>query len=313
MTNRLGGIVIALHRDRLSAVYELPGNGRRGILTAGEQDMENSVTAWWLWAMVFVASWSWTLPVAEEVGKKPVTVMVILERFPSNPWTLPNGKTIRGGGALAEGFTCDPGEVEKAVATAKRHHAEAKELIAQQRGYRLLKVYGEEKYGGKLYKYMFTYSDGRQGFKEFSIPLENVMSWDDFLQKRQAEEDERHEAINRAIVARRYRLKHTETRYSFICQGADATEKYRVSFMPGRKGKHRASITPLEPKVEAQEVTTLKAQEVTTLNTTSWQEHLQAVREGKRKVLTKETKKIYYYEMFLEDGSKTLFPYRERL
>ena len=305
MTNRLGGIIIALRRDRLSAVYELPGNGRRGILTAGEQDMENSVAAWRLWATVLVASWLWTLPAAEEVGKRPVTVMVILERFPSNSWTLPNGKTLAVSGAMAEGLTCDASEVEKAVATAKGHHAEMKELIAQRKGYRLLKVHGEEKYGGKLYKYMFTYSDGSQGFKEFSIPLENVSSWDDFLQKRQAEEDERHEKICRAIVAQRYRLKHTETRYSFICQDADSTEKYRVSFIPGRKGKHRASITPLEPKVEEQAGTTL--------DMTSWQDHLQAVREGRRKVLSHETKKIYYYEMFLEDGSKTLFPYGQRL
>ncbi len=260
--------------------------------------MANSVAAWRLWATIFVASWAWTLPAAEAVGKKPV--MVILERFPSNPWTLPNGKTISGGGALAEGFTCDPSEVEKAVATAKRHHAEMKELIAQRRGYRLFKVYGEEKYGGRLYKYLFTYSDGRRGFKEFSIPLENVSCWDDFLQQRQAEEDDRHQKINRAIVARSYRLKHTERRYSFICQDTDSTEKYRVSFVPGPKSKPRASITPLEPRTAEQDVVTL--------NTTSWQEHLQAVREGRRKVLSQETRKTYYYEMFLEDGSMTFFP-----
>jgi hypothetical protein len=75
------------------------------------------------------------LAAAEEVGKKPVTVMVILERVLPHRWTLPNAKTIYvGGWGIAEGFTCDPGEVEKAVAIAKRHHAEAKELIAQQRG-----------------------------------------------------------------------------------------------------------------------------------------------------------------------------------
>ena len=164
---------------------------------------------------------------------------------------------------------------------------------------------GEEKGGGRLYKYLFTYSDGSQGPKEFSIPLDNVSSWDDFLQKRQAEEDDRYEKINRAIVAHRYRLKHVETHYSFICQDAGLTEKYRVTFVPGRKGKHRASITPLEPKAEEQDIVTP--------NTTSWQEHLQAVRDKKRKVLSEETRKTYYYEMTLEDGSKTLFPYGERL
>jgi hypothetical protein len=259
-----------------------------------------------VWAAIVTASWSWTLSAAEEAGKKPVTVSVILEQSPpnsSNSWTLPNGKKIGGGcWGMCTGFTCDASEVDKAVEAAKRHHAEMKELIAQKKGYRLLKVYGEEKQGGKLYKYRFTFSDGRQEFKEFTIPLENVASWDDFLQKRQAEEDQRNEKIYRAIVAGSYRRKHTETHYSFVCQDADSTGKYRVSFIPLPKGKQIASILPLEAD-----------RPVTTIRQTSWQDHLQAVREGKRKVLTKEIKRTYYYEMFLDDGSKTMFPCDEPL
>jgi hypothetical protein len=262
-----------------------------------------------VWVAIVAVSWSWTLPAAEVVGKKLVTITVTLERFPSNSshnWTLPNGKTFGGGGgAMCEMITCDASEVEKAVKAAKRHHAEMKELIAQRKGYRLLKVYGEEKTGGKLYKYRFTFSDGSQKFKEFTIPLENVASWDDFLQKRQAEEDQRNEEIYRAFVAKRYRLKHTETRYSYVCRDADSSEKYRVMFMPGPKGKHRAAILPFEVKVEEQATATPR--------TTSWQDHLQAVREGKRKVLRQETERTYYYELLLDDGSKTMFPYREPL
>ena len=204
---------------------------------------------------------------------------------------------------MAESITCDTSEVEKAVEAAKRYHAEMKELIAQKKGYRLLHVYGEEKEGGKLYKYRFTFSDGSQKVKEFTIPLENVASWDDFLQKRQAEEDERNEKIYRAIVAGRYRLKHTETRYRFVCQDADSTEKYRVMFIPGPKGKHRAAILPLEAKAEDQATTPLR-----TTTWTTWQDHLQAVRKGERKVLSQEITKTYYYEVVLEDGSKTFFP-----
>jgi hypothetical protein len=262
-----------------------------------------------VWAAIVVACWSSTLPAAEETGKKPVTVSIMLEQFPANrsrSWTLPNGKTFGGAaGGMGEIITCDASEVEKAVEAAKRHHAEMKDLIAQKRGYRLLKVYGEEKTGGKLYKYLFTYSDGSQGFKEFSISLEDVKSWDDFLDKRQAEEDERNEKIYRAIVAKRYRLRHTTTRYSFVCQDTDSTEKYRVLFLPGRKGNHRAAIVPFEEKAGEQAAATPR--------TTSWQEHLQAVRKGERKVLQQETRKTYYYEMFLDDGSKTMFPYGERL
>jgi hypothetical protein len=274
-----------------------------------ELSMKTLGTTWAAWAVVLAASWPWTLSAAEEVGKKPVTISVILEQFPPNSshsWTLPNGTTFGGkGGAMAEMITCDTSEVEKAVEAAKRDHAEMKELIAQKQGYRLFKVYGEEKEGGKLYKYRFTFSDGSQKFKEFTIPLEDVASWDDFLQKRQAEEDQRNEKIYRAIVAGRYRLKHTETRYSFVCQDADSTAKYRVMFMPSPKGKHRAAILPFEAKVEEQATTTLR--------TTTWQDHLQAVRNGEREVLSQETRKTYYYELVLEDGSRTFFPCHEPL
>ena len=109
---------------------------------------------------------------------------------------------------------------------------EMKELIAQKKGYTLLREYGQEKHGGKLYKYRFTFADGSQEIKEFTIPLENVASWGDFLRKRQEEEDQRHQQIYRAIVAGRYRLKHVEVRYSFICRDAGSNQKCRVSFCP---------------------------------------------------------------------------------
>jgi hypothetical protein len=280
----------------------------RKLVVEREQDMRTSGTTSAIWVAVVAASWAWTLPAAEEAGKKPVTISVILERFPpnsSNSWTLPNGKAFGGGGgAMAEMITCDASEVEKAVEAAKRHHAEMKELIAQKKGYKLLKVYVEEKEGGKLYKYMFTFSDGSQKLKEFTISLENVASWDDFLQKRQAEEDQRNEKIYRAIVAGRYRLKHTETRYSFVCRDAGSDQKYRVRFMPLPKGKQFALIGPLEADAE---------QPTTTPAKTTWQEHLQAVRRGEREVLSQETTKTHYYEVVLEDGSKTFFPCTEPL
>jgi hypothetical protein len=266
-------------------------------------------------AAMVAASWSWTLPAAEEDGKKLVTVLVTLEQFTPNTsrsWTLPNGKTIGSGcSGMSREFICDASEVEKTVKEAKRRHAEMKELIAQKKSYRLLKVYGEENTGGKLYKYRFTFSDGSQDVEEFSIPLDNVTSWDDFLQKRQAEEDQRNEKIYRAIVAGRYRLKHTSTRYSFVCQDADSTEKYRVMFIPGPKGKHKATILPFEEKNEEQ----AKGEEqvAVQMRTTSWQDHLQAVREGKRKVLRQEIKKTYYYEILLDDGSRTMLPSGEPL
>jgi hypothetical protein len=42
---------------------------------------------------------------------------------------------------------------------------------------------------------------------------------------------------------------------------------------------------------------------------TTWQEHLQAIREGKRELLDLETTNSYTYEMISDDGTKLLFNY----
>jgi len=68
-----------------------------------------------------------------------------------------------------------------------------------------------------------------------------------------------------------------------------------------------------EEQAKGEEPTKGVEQAATPLHTTSWQKHLQAVRDGKRKVLRKETKKTYYYEVFLDDGSRTMFPCGEPL
>ena len=42
---------------------------------------------------------------------------------------------------------------------------------------------------------------------------------------------------------------------------------------------------------------------------TSWQDHLDAVRDGKWELLSEETIPSYQYEVVLDDGSKTIFNY----
>ena len=42
---------------------------------------------------------------------------------------------------------------------------------------------------------------------------------------------------------------------------------------------------------------------------TSWQEHLQAIRDGKRQLLKLETVNSYTYEMTADDGTKEIFNY----
>jgi hypothetical protein len=256
---------------------------------------------WKMWAVAFVASWTSSITADEENGDKPAVAVVVLERVEGHAWTLPNGKTLDGGWGMSK--TVKAGDPE-AVETVKRHHEEMKELIAQKKGYKLIKAYGQEKTGGKLYKYRFTFADGSQEIKEFGIPLNNVESWDDFLQKRQEEEDNRHEQINQAIEAGKFKLKHVETRYTFTCRDAGSEEKYRVRFLPLSKGKQYALITPLDPDDKKSKISQ---------SHTTWLEHLQAVRKKDREVLSEDIKKTYYYEMVLKYGSKTYFPTSELL
>ncbi len=42
---------------------------------------------------------------------------------------------------------------------------------------------------------------------------------------------------------------------------------------------------------------------------TSWQDHLDAVRDGKWELLSEETIPSYKYEVVFDDGSKTIFSY----
>lgn len=268
--------------------------------------MRNSGIAWRMWAMVFIASWPWSLPAAQETGDKP-TVTVELEQVRSHDWTLPNGKTLRGSWGISATVRSDD---PHAIEVVKRHHEEMKELLAQKKGYRLVKAYRQEKEGGSIYKYKFTFADGSQEIKEFGIPLENVTSWVDFLKKREEEEDYRHEQINRAIVAGRYRLKHVETLYKFTCRDAGSEEKYQVRFLPLPKGKQMALIWPIDTDDQQQEPTSKKTWKE---QKTTWKEHLESVRKGEREILSDDTTKIYYYEMVLEDGSKTYFPSAEPL
>lgn len=101
----------------------------------------------------------------------------------SGPVKLPDGafrsasRTVRisVGAFLPE--DASPGAVEKAMQGLE----EVKQLIGQKK-YEFIKTYtgpsGEEEY-----VYRFTLADGRQVAMNFSIPLENVASWDDYLQK----------------------------------------------------------------------------------------------------------------------------------
>ncbi len=251
-----------------------------------------------LTAVVILVGTGWA---AEKIYHKFFTkVSVTLERSPTREWKLPDGRTLTTSGEI--GTTVDSDD-PKALETAKRHHEEMKQLLAQKK-YELVRT--AELMGRKQYVYKFTFADGSHDNMNFSMLLDDVVSWDDYQQKSEQKEKQRQEQINKALAAGRFRLIDTDVMLIHICREVVTNREYRIQriAIPDRKEKalyrEIALYGPFDVKAE---------EKTTTMPETSWQDHLDAVRDGKWELLSEETVPSYQYEVVLDDGSKTIFNY----
>ncbi len=249
-------------------------------------------------AVVILIGTGWA---AEKIYEKFFTrVSVILERSPTREWKLADGTKLHVVGMIGTDANADD---PKAVETAKRHHEEMKQLLAQKK-YDFIKTH--EIMGQKQYVYKFTFADGSHDNTNFSMPLDNVVSWEDYQRKEAQKEKQRQEQINKALAAGRFRLIDTDVILIHICREVATNQKYRIQRIPLRdrkeKSLHReiALYRPFDVGAE---------QKATTMPETSWQDHLDAVRDGKWELLSEETTPTYQYEVVLDDGSKTIFQY----
>jgi hypothetical protein len=214
---------------------------------------------------------------------------VELEKFEEPPVILPDGSMMGAVSVVGTYVPADapPGSVEK----AKKDHEEMKQLIAQKK-YKLIKTF-EGPSGRKQYVYRFTLADGTHHNMNFSIPLENVASWEDYCQKSTEQEKQRREKIFKAFAADRFRLLDVEPLSVHLCRDVDSNQKLLAQRIPLSDGKEIASVRP-----EAASAPRYK---------TSWEDHLQAIRQGKRVLLDLQITKHYTYEVTLDDGSTTTF------
>jgi hypothetical protein len=220
-------------------------------------------------------------------------ISVILDDPPSEPWTLPDGRTFHvqtAGGSGASVSSDDP----KAIETVRRRFEEMKGLIAKKK-YTFLRTQHLPSDKEKRYVYRFTLADGSPYDADFFMPLDNVASWDDYRRKEVEHNRKRRERIGKAIAAGKFRLIDVDVIRVHVCRDAGSNEKIQVQHYVGH-GEEIACISPFD-------------REATTELETSWQDHLKAVREGKREILDFETTTSYEYEVILEDGSKTIFSY----
>ena len=228
-------------------------------------------------------------------------VSVILERSPTQQWKLPDGTNMLIVGRMIgmDVNSDDP----KALETVKRHHEEMKQLLAQKK-YDFIKTY--ERMGIKEYVYKFTFADGSHDNMNFSMPLDSVVSWEDYQQKQEQKQTQRQGQINKALAAGRFRLIDSDVILTHICREVATKQKYRIQRIPlpdpKEKALHReiALYHPFDFEAE---------KKATTMPETSWQDHLDAVREGKWELLSEATIPSYQYEVVLDDGSRTLFQY----
>ncbi len=176
----------------------------------------------------------------------------------------------------------------------KRHHELMKQLIAEKK-YKFIRTFEYPPGSETQYVYGFTFPAGDNLHMNFTMPLEDVTSWEDYLQKRKEQQRQRNEKISKAIAAGKFRLLDVEPLVIHVCTEADSEQKLLVQCIGLPDGKEIALV-----RGEAASVPVYQ---------TSWQDHLQLVRQGERVLLGLQIVERYTYEITLDDGSTAIFNY----
>jgi hypothetical protein len=168
--------------------------------------------------------------------------------------------------------------------------------LIKEKKYELVKTV-DSRSGERQYIYRFTYPDGRRVNRNLSMPLDKVTSWADYQKKQKLQREQRNERISQSLTSGRFRLLNLDVIQIHICRDAASGRTFKVQRI--QRPDHseialpRADFGAIPPSVRE----------------TSWKEHLQAIRDGKRQLLKLETLNAYTYEMTADDGTKDIFAY----
>ena len=172
---------------------------------------------------------------------------------------------------------------------------EISKLIAGKK-YTFLKTFDSSN-GEKQWVYSFKLPNGGALNMNFPLPLDNVTSWEDYQHKKAQQTQQRHEKINEAIAAGRFRLINVEALQMHLCRDAQSGKEFKVQRFPRAGEKDIAFPRPdysnIPPSVKE----------------TTWKEHLKLIRDGKRQLLDIQVVNSYTYEMTANDGTKITFNY----
>jgi hypothetical protein len=213
-------------------------------------------------------------------------------------FTLPDGTILFRG--HFHGSTSVDANDPNAIEKSRQFHEEMKQLIAQKK-YKFCRTM--DLHGTTQYLYLFYHAGDKHQHMgmNFEIPLENVTSWEDYLDKC----DQRHEKIYKAVLAGNFRLLDCHESLVHFCRDVESGEKIEVTHIRLEDGKELAmALLALPEGVEWDSEAAVKPRPE---QQTSWKKHLDLIRKGKRELLDMKSHKTYTYEATLADGSQTTF------
>jgi hypothetical protein len=240
---------------------------------------------------------------AEKVYKKMTQLVVQFEDDKDSrivcTGTLPDGTTwerITGtNSSITVPVSDDPAERQIAIQAAKQEAQQEREEIKKLALERKYEFVGEHKQrdGMTCYTYKFQLANGKEIEEGFYVRLENVASWEEYIQKAKEARVEHMKAIDKAVDAGRFRLLDVHTYQVQLCRDVKTGHKQRVQRCDRRSGSIAHITNENAPSEEE-----------------SWQDHLQAIREGRRELLGLDDHgRDYTYEVTLDDGSKVIDSY----
>ena len=192
--------------------------------------------------------------------------------------------------------------VDAGITPFTREQRKELDTLVAQKKYKLIGT--SETPLGTEHRYRFVFSDGAAKEWVFFLPLEEFESLADYRRKHDEYEARRQEAMQKALAKGHHRLVNIELITVHECVDVATGKAIRVQRIDLPDGRQIASAREVKPWVPSP---TGESEE--TLYETTWQEHLDSIKAGRRKLLDAQVTKNFWYEMTLEDGSKTIFNY----
>lgn len=240
---------------------------------------------------------------AAEVARKMIgeqNYVVSVPPIKEHLLTLPDGRKVT---MTLSGMAAGDYQSQE---DADEQFAQMKQALAARR-FELVKTFLPLDGGPLQYVYKFHLPGGKEEGMNFSLPLDDVKSYEEYEQRAADQREQRMGAINQAIAKGNYRLVDVDPLQTHICRDPQTHKVYEVmrartppnvEGTGGNSGPGRDDALVFPGKVG--DTPYLK---------TSWREHLDAIASGQRELLDMQVVNSYRYRITLDDGTTTYYGY----